>query len=158
MQDAIHHDHDDHVPIPRAALLAAAALVSIAIAAAGFARVSGLGRSTLVETSRLESRALFFEDRADGAVVVRDAADRGVVDVLEPGSFGFVRVAMRGLARDRRLHGVGAQTPFMLTRWSDNHVTLDDPETGRRLDLAAFGHANAEAFERLLHKKEEAKQ
>ena len=89
---------------------------------------------------------------------MRDARGGAIVDVLQPGAFGFVRVAMRGLARDRRLRQVGAQAPFMLTRWSDNRVTLDDPETGRRLDLSAFGRVNGEAFERLLDKKQEAKQ
>ena len=58
------------------------------------------------------------------------------------------------MARDRKIHGVGAEQPFMLTRWADRRVTLDDPETGRRLDLAAFGRVNGEAFERLLEKKE----
>jgi putative photosynthetic complex assembly protein len=81
---------------------------------------------------------------------VRDADGNGIVDVLAPGTYGFVRVAMRGMARDRKIHGVGPTPPFMLTRWSDARVTLDDPNTGRRLDLGAFGRPNAEAFERLL--------
>lgn len=63
---------------------------------------------------------------------------------------------MRGMARDRKLHGVGADRPFLLTRWQDQRVTLDDPETGRRLDLSAFGRPNGEAFERLLKTREEA--
>ena len=151
-------DHDDEIRVPRGALRAAAAIVVIAIGAAGFARISGLGRSSLPASAPVEQRALLFEDRADGAVVVREAVGKAVLDVIQPGAFGFVRVAMRGMARDRKIHGVGAEYPFMLTRWADHRVTLDDPETGRRLDLAAFGRANGEAFERLLDKKKEAKQ
>ena len=149
------HRHD--VRIPPAALAAGAAIIIFAIAAAAFARQSGVGRSAPPGAARVETRALLFEDRPDGAVLVRDADARTVVDVLQPGSFGFVRVAMRGLARDRKLHDVGAEPPFMLTRWSDHRVTLDDPSTGRSLDLAAFGRPNAEAFERLLEKKGETR-
>lgn len=151
-------DHDDEIRVPRAALWAAAAIVLFAIGSAGFARMSGLGRSTMPTSTQVEQRALLFEDGADGAVLVRDAVGKSVVDVIQPGAFGFVRVAMRGMARDRKIHGVGADKPFMLTRWADHRVTLDDPETGRRLDLAAFGRVNGEAFERLLNKKQEAKQ
>ena len=146
-------DHNDDIRIPRGALRAAAAIVLIAIGLAGFAKMSGIGRSTLATSTLVEQRALLFEDRADGAVVVRDAAGKAVIDVIQPGAFGFVRVAMRGMARDRKIHGVSAEKPFMLARWADHRATLDDPETGRRLDLAAFGRANGEAFERLLDKK-----
>lgn len=151
-------DHDDEIRVPRGALRAAAAIIVFAIAAAGFARISGFGRSEMPASTPVEQRALLFEDRADGAVVVREAAGKAVLDVIQPGAFGFVRVAMRGMARDRKIHGVGSEQPFMLTRWADRRVTLDDPETGRRLDLAAFGRVNGEAFERLLDKKKEAKQ
>lgn len=151
-------DHDDDIRIPPAALWAAAAVILVALGSAGLARFGGIGRSAFVETTPVQQRKLLFQDRADGAVVVREAADGTIVDVIEPGSFGFVRVALRGMARDRRLHGEGADKPFLLTRWADRRVTLDDPATGRRLDLAAFGRANGEAFERLLDKKEEAKQ
>ena len=148
MESQTAHSHD--VVIPPAALRGAAAIVVVAIAAAAFAKHSGIGRSSLPEATQVETRALQFEDRPDGAVLVRDARAGTVVDIVQPGAFGFVRVAMRGLARDRKLHDVGAQPPFMLTRWSDHRVTLDDPTTGRRLDLAAFGKPNAAAFERLL--------
>ena len=149
------HRHD--VRIPPAALISGFAIIVFTIAAAAFARHSGVGRSAPPDAARVESRALRFEDRPDGAVLVRDAKAGSVVDVLQPGSFGFVRVAMRGLARDRKIHAVGAEPPFMLTRWSDHRVTLDDPATGRSLDLAAFGRPNAEAFERLLDRNGEAR-
>jgi putative photosynthetic complex assembly protein len=66
------------------------------------------------------------------------------------GTNGFVRGVLRGLARERRLNDVGAQPPFQLTRWSDGRLSLDDPATGRRIDLVAFGPTNAGAFAQLL--------
>ena len=78
----------------------------------------------------VEQRALLFEDQADGAVLVRDASSHAVVDTIQPGAFGFVRVAMRGMGARQAAHGVGADRQFPLTRWRDGRVTLDDPGTG----------------------------
>jgi putative photosynthetic complex assembly protein len=89
-------------------------------------------------------------DRADGAVVLTDAGTGQTVLVAAPGEDGFLRGALRGLARDRRMRGIGPEAPFRLVAWSDGRMTLDDTATGRRLDLLAFGQTQAEAFARLL--------
>ena len=102
----------------------------------------------------LASRDLVFADRADGGVTVSDARDGALVGILAPGEDGFVRGAMRGLVRERRIGGLGAETPFRVTGWSDGRLTLEDPATGTRLDLAAYGQTNAEAFARFLTTKE----
>jgi putative photosynthetic complex assembly protein len=104
----------------------------------------------------VESRELRFEDRDDGAVAVYEAADGATVDVLAPGTNGFVRGVMRGLARERKRQEIGQQPPFRLTRWADGRLTLDDTATGRRIELAAFGPTNTGAFARLLHAGEAA--
>jgi putative photosynthetic complex assembly protein len=152
------HAHDHKILIPRWFLAACAVMIVFSIAIAAIARWTGYGR---VETlppgvTQVDSRALRFEDSADGAVIVRDAVSKTVVDTLNPGTFGFVRAAMRGLAQARKLHEIGQEPPFLLVRWSDHRVTIDDPTTGRRIDLNAFGRANAEAFERLFDKNREA--
>ena len=72
------------------------------------------------------------------------------VAVLPSGEGGFVRGVLRGLARERRAHDIGSQPPFVLTRWSNGLLSLEDPETGRRVDLNAFGHTNKGAFARFL--------
>jgi putative photosynthetic complex assembly protein len=101
------------------------------------------------EAPAAEAVAISFEDRADGAVVVRteDGAERAV---LAPGTNGFIRGVLRGLARERRMNGKGADTPFHLVLRVDGRLALADPATGRTLDLGAFGHTNADAFARLL--------
>jgi putative photosynthetic complex assembly protein len=38
----------------------------------------------------------------------------------------------------------------MLTRWADGRISLEDPETGRVIELDAFGPTNGEAFAQLL--------
>jgi putative photosynthetic complex assembly protein len=142
--------------IPRGVLVGAGALIALTVAAAAAARVSGIGTTEPPVSAPVESRELRFEDRDDGAVAVYEAADGATVDVLAPGTNGFVRGVMRGLARERKRQEIGQQPPFRLTRWADGRLTLDDTATGRRIELAAFGPTNTGAFARLLHAGEAA--
>ncbi len=125
------------------------AMIGLAFMGAVAGRIAG---STQVEEtgSVVASRDLRFADRADGAVVVTDAQTEQTVDVLQ-GEQGFIRSTMRGLARARRLDGIGAAPPFHLAAWSDGRLTLDDPSDGRHLELQAFGSLNVAVFARLLH-------
>jgi putative photosynthetic complex assembly protein len=66
-----------------------------------------------------------------------------------PGN-GFVRGVMRGMARDRRAHGVGMEPPFALTLWRNGTLSLTDKSTGRAIELGSFGPDNRAAFAALL--------
>ncbi len=138
-------------PFPRGALIAAAAMISLALLAAAIGRLSGAGAASSVPVvAALKSRELRFEDRPDGAVTVYEPGADQVPMVLPPGSNGFVRGVLRGLARDRRSRGIGAGISFRLTEWADGRLTLEDLATGRRIELGSFGATNREAFARLL--------
>ncbi len=140
-----------HAPrLPRAALLGAAVLVGATLLLAGAARLTGAGATPAPVSTPLERRDLRFEDRADGGVAVVAAPGDRVVQVLPPGEGGFVRGVLRGLARERRSRGVGPEAAFSLTRWADGRLSLADPETGRTIELSAFGPTNARAFAQLL--------
>lgn len=143
-------------PFPRGALLGAAALLAVAIVGVASGRFLGVGVVEMPAPAPAASRELRFEDRADGAVVVRDAADDGVIAVFEAGQGGFVRGVLRGLARERRSHHVGPEPPFRLLRSDSGQLFLDDPATGRRIGLDAFGPTNAGAFAALLEARPEA--
>ena len=145
-----HHDHS----VPRGVLVSAAALLGFVLAATGAARLTGTGRDGTPAGTPVASRLLTFADRADGAIVVQDPAARKVVAIVEPGTNGFVRGTLRGLARERRQHAVGAEPPFRLTHWTDGRLSLDDTATGRRIDLEAFGPSNALAFARFFRSEE----
>ncbi len=136
--------------IPRAAILGAAGLVVVTILAAAGARLTGMGTVEVPSSSAVETRELVFEDAADGSVVVRGPADGDVLHVVQPGTNGFLRGVLRGLARDRKLRGIGPEPAFVLTRWADGRLTLEDPETGRRLYLGPFGSENVQVFVNLL--------
>jgi len=137
--------------VPKGGILAAAALILFALAAVTTVRLTGMGASHMTLPAAVESRDLRFEDGEKGSVLVFDAKDRQLVDTLAPGSNGFIRVVMRGLARERRLGDVGAQPPFRLTRYAGGQITLTDTSTGKQIDLGAFGSTNTEAFARLMN-------
>jgi len=147
MAQLVRRDASSTRPLILSALLIAGtlALTTMPPFGSGADRVAG---------QPLASRDLLFADRADGGVTVSDARDGALVGILAPGEDGFVRGAMRGLVRERRIGGLGAETPFRVTGWSDGRLTLEDPATGTRLDLAAYGQTNAEAFARFLSTKE----
>jgi putative photosynthetic complex assembly protein len=78
-----------------------------------------------------------------------------VIEALPAGGEGFLRGAMRGLARDRLRAGGTPDLPFRLRAWEDGRLTLEDSATGHVVELHAFGHGNAAAFLRLLTTEEE---
>jgi putative photosynthetic complex assembly protein len=135
---------------PRGVLYGALALFTIAVIGAAGSRLTGIGTTEMPETAAVVDVQEFVVEDRDGSVVIRDAADETLIAVLPPGTNGFIRSVLRGFARDRRMHGVGEEPPFVLTRWSDGRLTLDDPTTGREVYLEAFGPTNAQAFARLM--------
>lgn len=99
-------------------------------------------------------RDLRITDRPDGAILVTDAHGGRVLEEIPPGSEGFLRGAMRGLARERLRAGAGPEAPFRLSAWPDGRLTLEDGATGHIMELHAFGRGNAEAFLKLLAREE----
>jgi integrase len=74
----------------------------------------------------------------------------GRMVVVVAGEQGFLRGALRALARERSLRGLGPEHPFLLIGRADGRLTLEDPATGQRVDLESFGPTNAGVFRRLL--------
>lgn len=151
------HDHDHVTTVPRGALIAAAVLIAFSIVLAGAARITGNNTVAAPEATPVVSRDLLFQDRADGGIRVVDAASGRIVKELPPGSNGFVRGMLRGLARDRLVHKVGPEPAFTLTRWSDGRHSITDTATGTVLHLAAFGFENVKEFATLLTAGQQAK-
>jgi putative photosynthetic complex assembly protein len=146
--------HAIHEPVvPKGGIVAAAALVLFSLAGVTTVRLTGMGGVHMTLPAAVESRDLQFEDGRSGAVLVFDARDRQLLDTLPPGSNGFIRVVLRGLARQRKLGDIGRQPPFRLTRFVNGQITLTDTSTGKQIDLDAFGSVNTEAFARLMNLK-----
>lgn len=94
-------------------------------------------------------RLLRFTDRDDGAVLVTNATNNSAVSTII-GPNGFLRGVMSGLVRIRRNEKIGAGPPFRLTLYSNHRLILDDPATGKTIELEAFGPTNEAVFARLL--------
>ncbi len=143
----------DH-PLPTAPILAAGALVGFALLAVAAVRVAGWNASQAEDAAPVAARDLRFADQPDGGIAVIDAASGRQIDVVLPGTSGFLRGTLRGLARDRKRQDIGEEPPFRLIGRADGRLTLLDPATGRRVDLESFGPTNTDAFARYLPKRE----
>ena len=136
--------------VPRGALIGAMALIVFSLVVAGVGRVTGTGTVHAHYASLLDTASFRFEDRADGGIAVIAPESGALLGVVPAGTDGFVRTVLRSFAFDRQRHGVGTGPAFVIARWSSGQATIDDPATGRRVDLAAFGAANRQAFEHVL--------
>jgi putative photosynthetic complex assembly protein len=134
------------LPLVACAVLALATLVGVSVV-----RLTGIGSGLSDVAPVVQARALRFEDRVDGGITVVDALNGAVIGDVAPGTNGFLRSAMRGLVRERKREGIGPQLPFELLIRSDQRLSLEDPGTGRRIDLRSFGPTNAGVFEQLLY-------
>lgn len=152
--------HSHASMLPKGALVIVGALVLFVLTAISFVRIAHVPPAASPEAARaaagiaaVKSRDLRFTDRADGAVVIADVKG-GIAQVIAPGQqTGFIRGVMRGLARERRAHGIGDGPPFNLTLWQDGELSLTDSATGRAIELTAFGLTNRAAFAVLLDAK-----
>ena len=133
---------------PRAPLFGIFAVVGLSLVVAATGQITRIG-AVEATGSLVAARDVCFTDMADGSVIVTDARDGSPVAQFT-GENGFLRGTMRGMARTRKSEGVGPQDPFRLAAWSDGRLTLDDPDTGRHIELQAFGSSNTEVFGRLL--------
>jgi putative photosynthetic complex assembly protein len=145
--------------MPRRPALTRGMVLGAAAVLAGTLLLAGLGHDAPVNPASsgaqpASQRDLRFADRADGAIVVTDARTGATVQTLPGGEENFVRGAMRGLVRDRKRAGLGADVPFRLSAWPDGRLTLHDTATGHTMELHAFGRTNAEAFAKLLQGEE----
>ncbi|MCH4891967.1 MULTISPECIES: photosynthetic complex assembly protein PuhC [unclassified Sphingomonas] len=148
------HSHENTVP--QGALILAGALVAFTLVATVTVRMIGLppAASPVAERAAahvpmVTSQTLRFADREDGGVAITRADGR--VTLLPRGSnSGFIRGVMRGFARDRRMRGLGPDTPFVLAAWANGGLSLTDTATGRSVELNGFGIDNRAAFMALL--------
>ncbi len=153
MSHAVHHDPT----VPRGALIGALVILIFTMALTGAVSLGWIAQSADPVASRTaqnvapaQSRELRFVDRADGAVVVTDAASGETVKIVEFGQGGFLRATMRRMAKARIAAGIGAEPPFELTLWENGALSLSDPQTGRNAEIHGFGADHSRMFADML--------
>ena len=135
---------------PRYPLYGAFVLLLFVIGITMFGRATEIGTLRVLKGTPDQVLDLRFTDRPGGEIAVSNAFTGKVLTVIGPGEDGFIRGAMRGLNRGRKLRNVGPDEPYRLIRWDDGRLTLSDITNGQRVDINAFGPTNAGAFARFL--------
>jgi putative photosynthetic complex assembly protein len=144
------HSAPPPVRFPRAPLFALGGLVVASVVTVAAVRLTGIGALHVADAPAVATREFRFEDRPDGSIVVLDASGRHLIDTVAPGTNGFLRGTMRGLARERMRQSVSPALPFRMVGHADGKLTLEDPGTGRRVDLGSFGPTNAAVFAHIM--------
>jgi hypothetical protein len=133
---------------PKWVLCCAGGIIAFALVSVGLVRITGNGPDQRAAATAMQ-RSLSFQDQGDGSVLVTDGKTGEKLTSLY-GEQGFVRGALRALARERHSRGIGSAPPFDLVAHVDGRITLMDPSTGQRVDLESFGATNVAEFSRFL--------
>jgi putative photosynthetic complex assembly protein len=142
--------------VPRGMLIALGGLVLASLIGVSFVRYTGIGAVHVPQAAAVSVREFRFEDESNGGILVKDAKTGRVVHTVAPETNGFLRGTMRGLARERFRRGIGSEIPFRMIGRADGKLTLEDPATGRTVDLGSFGPTNAAVFAALMTDAERA--
>jgi putative photosynthetic complex assembly protein len=138
------------VDLAQVGILTLAGIVVATVVTVATARMSGYQPPAPEASPVVASRELAFRDDGDGSVLVYDWRSGEQLADLAPGEGSFVRGVMRSLTRERRSREAGSDAPFQISRHQDGSLVLEDPATGERIELQAFGPTNAGAFATLL--------
>lgn len=154
----------DERPFPAAALIGAALLVLTTTVGVGIIQLQkhlshAPPADTMVGGTIIETRELRFVDQKDGVSIygghvrVFDAKTGAELPQLRERD-GFVRAVLNSLTYERTKRDVQAAPLFVLTRWSDNKLTMTDTATGARISLGDFGPGNKSVFLRFFERAE----
>lgn len=144
------HAATHHQPL-KLPLIGAGIMILLAILITASARLSGISATQeLGPASVVSSRTLRFADGDHGSVLVYDGATGKVIATAAPGTNGFLRGALRGLMRVRKVDAVDYAAPYLLRQMSNGQLLLTDQGQNITLDLNAYGRTNAAVFEAFL--------
>lgn len=155
------HDHEE-IRVPTGALIGAGLLILLTVLTVAYFRISGQEPTAQIPPSEdvLSARELKFRDSDNGSVIVFETGADGtdqVVHEVPSGEGGFIRGVLRSLARARNARGISRDHPFLLELHGSGTLVLEDPQTGQRIDLQAFGPSNIAAFRTLLRSAESSR-
>ncbi len=138
------------VPKPALIVIGSVIVLSLCLAIAGSLGWIGDPSSEPPDSAPVAQGTFLFEERSDESLVVYRMPQREPIRVIPAGEENFIRGVLRSLERERRARGVTSNAPVRLTQWANGRLSLEDPTTGERTELAAFGPTNVGAFAKLL--------
>jgi len=104
-----------------------------------------------MDISPIVTKVLKFQDHQDGSVIVIDATDNQVIEIVT-GEAGFIRGVLRTVTRERKMRGIGNDEPMQLSAYNDGRLILQDPLTNTKIELRSFGSSNVQEFRAFLTK------
>ena len=148
---------DDDFAVHKVPLMMAGAVIAISLGLTAAVSLGFADRTSVPSEARAARgiaptahRSIQFYDEADGTVRVEDATSGVEVGRFVPATGGFVRSSVRSLVHERRIRGIGRETPFDLTEYADGALELRDSTTGKSVELASFGADNRAVFAAML--------
>ncbi len=138
-------------PIPPAIIIGGALVMAVSLLAVSSARMGVAPRQ-----ARPPSTAVAAYDfrvsppNAEGFETVLSARDGRAVAPLSGRGDDFLPSLVDKLRQERALKGIHSNAPFRLVRFADSRVSLEDPVTGRELNLESFGSVNEANAARLI--------
>lgn len=133
--------------IPRGALPLVAAIVAFSLVVVIVAVLMPAQAKQSPLEGALRTAEMRFADTEGGGIAVTTSAG---VTVLPPDTNGFIRGALRAMARVRKVHAIGPTDPFILVVDAKRRLKLVDPVIGTVISLRAFGADNAASFAALM--------
>lgn len=137
-------------PVPGLILTGVAGLMGFAMLAVMIGREERIGITEMPPARVIKTVDIRADDHPDGSITIRDDHTGDLIFTVEPGQDNFIRATLRGFGQSRLRSGLTREQPFRLTRFDDGSLQLDDAQTGRKVNLGAFGPANAQAFARVM--------
>ncbi|RFC64948.1 hypothetical protein DYI37_03510 [Fulvimarina endophytica] len=138
-------------PIP-AAILVAAGLLALSTVVFGLvSNRTGVGAFHTPAIQTVASRALALDDTNPEIAVVSDANTGERLLEAPTASGGFAVESLRNLKRYRTIRGVPESGAYTLALKADGRLVIEDPKTGRLVELRAFGRENTEVFAGFLN-------
>jgi putative photosynthetic complex assembly protein len=142
--------------IHRRAVQGMGVIVVLTVILAAYTQFTGGGARYAPEGQPIAMAELLFEDGARGLVTVDNAVTGARLIEYGENEGVFVRAVMRTVARQRRMRGLGRETPVRLAHYPDGQLWLIDPASGVDVYLNAFGPDNLAAFAEILEREEQS--
>ena len=150
------------VRIHKVPVVACASMIAMSLGLAISTSLGFFERQGVPEVVRAErgvmstdTRSIMFHDAADSVIWVSDAQTGMELGRFAQGEGGFVRAPARALVHGRQQHGLGPAVPFELISWDNGAMTLRDTQTGRSVELHAFGGKTHEIYQEMMVKGRE---
>ncbi len=143
-------EHEHHHASDAPAIRFAFGLALISIVSVAYVQWFGSPPEPKTLSPIVQERMLSVSDLPGGLVEVRDAESGHLITRYDLGEGAFVRTSLRSLADARHRVAPGDESPFRLELRESGSLRLIDPITDQTLELWAFGHSNALAFQELL--------